>query len=431
VLTAAALEESLRSTTGGEHERLTSPSDFDRKLREEAAVHIGAFLDQVENGKEQYAWSTEPGSFNSGIEAWLQHELLLALNPGHPGPARGPQLPAVARVVDTKEMRAPWTISTPLAVFLLVPANLIDRYVALQQAVLTITVHAPDPYDESDRWCRTNLLGGGHMEAAARGEMLGVAYAAAQAFLVDEGAYATSPFLGDPSDWILHAPGAKEGDETGSLGPGDTDVEILIRAPLRFGLFQEWGHSLTELFADRPRGDFGREQSADNTAVHCFRKLEEDACVEGVSWKEFFGRGSVATGMSIHLQMKRVDLLRRGLPRAVEWLCLSTDEGDRPAMTRLSLGEVMLRCAGVATMLGYREEDQWTPFALLGSVDEMQVFFSLVAALLLIRTGGTADLGRLQSVEWEAVIDYYEARNKALEKVSPEELERLLAEDDD
>jgi hypothetical protein len=92
---------------------------------------------------------------------------------------------------------------------------------------------------------------------------------------------------------------------------------------------------------------------------------------------------------------------------------------------------VMLRCAGVATMLGYREEDQWTPFALLGSVDEMQVFFSLVAALLLIRTGGTADLGRLQSVEWEAVIDYYEARNKALEKVSPEELERLLAEDDD
>ena len=407
------------SATAGGCELLTSPSDFDLELRDLASRQASDLLDDVVDGAELYSWAGESRAYCSGIEAWLQHEVLLTLTTERSGPA--PKSPVVIRVADVQKALDPWTVVTRHATFLVIPRPLLDRSVAFQRAVLTMTLHAPEPYAADDRWLRTNIMGGAHMEAAARSERLGFAYAAVLEFLEGGTVYSNSPFLGECSDWIPHRAGlCDEG-----LGAGATDVEILVRAPLRFAVFQEWGHARTKQFAETPRGDFGRERSADNSAMRCLRALADEVKVGGVGWGAFFGRAGVASGMPICLLLKRLDRLQTGLGAAVEWLCSSRRDADPPAMARLSQAEVMLRCASVVTTQLMWDPDEEMADALLRCVEEMQMFCGLAEGMLLARLGGTIHLARLCRVEWEAVLRFYEQQHEALERLTAEDLAEL------
>lgn len=381
-------------------ERFKSPSEFDAGLRVRASQELVSLLHAVPGLEQQYNWTTIRGAFCSGIEAWLQHEILLSLSLRHA--ANDP--PLVVRVVEADCGRAVQGIKGSHCQFLLVPVSLIDRYVALQQALLEMTVWSGEPYPGDDPWCRTNLIAGSHIEALLRGERLGFAYAAALRFLKGEARYTSSDYLGAPEDWLPRASTIFESE-------GDTDVEKIVRAPLRFALFHEWGRSLSPFASSRSRGDPWGESAADIEAVRQLLDVQGSIPVHGIPRAEFYGGYSVEIGMAIFIQMQRIALLTEGLSAAVSWICCVTDKRTRPAMVRLSQGELIHRCLN-AVQIGMSERSETEQYSLLLSVDEMQVFFAAVAGVLLGRFGGGINLNSLRQVGWQTAREYFEDESR-------------------
>src|ERR1035437_6357348 len=103
------------------------PSDFDSALRAESLEACAEVINTFPQAGELYGWTPIAEAFGSGIEAWLQHELVLA-QCALLGEVR--DRPLVVRVVDTSRLDT-WTLRAERCDFLMFPASRVGAHVAL------------------------------------------------------------------------------------------------------------------------------------------------------------------------------------------------------------------------------------------------------------------------------------------------------------
>lgn len=410
---AAIVDAGVRSATVA--------STFDERLRAAAAHGCRELLALLPSSvARHYRWTAEEDAFGSGVEAWLQHEVLLALSAGWLPPGA----PAVAiHVVDGLSGDA-WTGIGERCRHVAVAADVVDAHVALLRAVIGMCAHAPAPYGDADRWCHTNLVGGGQVEALAR-ENVGLAYAHTLRCLAWQGAYAAADALEEPHVWVPTAATPDQLAARARLGAKQwTAVERLVRAPLRFLAFR-WVEPEPLPASEAPRTAFQLEALADIAAIVRLTRIEQHARVDGVEHAALQPAGSAAIGMAVSLQTTRMRRVHVGSAEAVRRLCLGGDDPPPAAIRRLGRIEAQMRCMW-ASALGLRPTgDDRGAHSLTFAFDEMQVLFGLAAALCLANLGGRVVLDRLCAAGWEEVADEWQ---RMVDGLDPEELEHELRE---
>jgi hypothetical protein len=375
-------------------------SAFDDALKHEAVLGCEPLIEHADGTHigHQYQWTRSPAVFQSGVEAWLQHEVVQALASSGWALSAGADRPFVIRVVHT-ERRTTWTVSSELCRYVMVPFSYVDRYVRLASAMRRILSFGPIPYSDNDPWCTTNLIGGSYLEYLLRSEHLGLAYGAMHEILDSPAAYENALSLGEPDEWVLSTYSLRRALGSLLARPNERCTERLVRAPLRYTVFHEMGHSLSGMGADPSLREFERDRGADGAAVSMLVSLERSARVRGVTRDALGTDLSASLGMGVHLQMERVDRALLAHKNAITWLGRDGATGIPPQLNRLSWGEVTLRYLSAAGV-PLAGEDRLI-YALAGALNEMQVIFGVIAGLLLARLGGTIHLHRLCSGIWE------------------------------
>lgn len=388
--------------------RYEDGSNFDQALLGCAILEMAAALDGEPELSRRYAWVMEPGAFVSGVEAWLQYEVIMALKVT---PFETEEKVVVIRVLtglgaDTKRAEGArcW--------FIALDARMLWAHGALAQTMAEVKERRESAYEGEERWCRSDMFGGGRLEALVREEHVGHGYVAALSWLRRLGPDGELK-LGDVRDWL---PGVGDPDyykeRWESKIPPESLIERLVRAPLRFAVFRAWGSFLTHVFDDQPQESFWPMSAADIYGQGLLLALEEKSEINGVERSFFFARGSSAIGMSVYLQLARTRLIRDARVEAVRLLCLPTEADATPKLRRRGAIDAQMRLMNV---INHRDaQDEQHGLAMLAAFDEMQVFFGLVAAVELSALGATVWPMSMCSIGWEDVRDYLEKMTSEL-----------------
>jgi hypothetical protein len=405
-LSLSDIESAFTKLTGADAARYEPNSAFDAALLSESIRAMRLLLNADPDLEARFAWITEQNTFASGIEAWLQHEIIEATRALPPNPE---DKPVVIRISDgaSKDVM---TLDAPRCWLVVLNSRVLFAHAELLARMRVVELQAGEAYDGDDPWRRTDIIGGGRLETLARGESLGLGLAYAQVieWITRMGSDGVRD-LGPVSDWLPSV--ADLGMHVARIKAKklpEMQVEHLVRAPLRFAVFHGWGTFITHTFDDRPADDFWPLSAADVHGQHRLLALDEKVLIHGVPRNYFFGRAGPAVGMAVYLQLARARMIPAAQIEAARLLCLRPASGETPTLRRRGARDVQLRLHNAALHVFTDADDDDMTRLGVAAFNEMQVFAGLVAAIVLISLGATVSLPDLCVGEWDTVRQFIE-----------------------
>lgn len=392
----AEIEADFAKVTDDDVDRFVGITTFDRQLGRWAATEIEATLGGLE-AANSYRWCVEPEAFASGIEAWLQLQVLRSLRFSRPSRDLAPCF--VIRMIE-----GPCPDITLLGGsdyrFVCVSIGVVDSHFALLRRFREMRTRGEQRYDDEDRWCHSNLVGGAEVEWLVRKE-LQIAYTDILKMLAWDGAYATttSPL---PAD----ARNATEAQPPAARGAPLDFADRLAWGPIQFLVLRETaqhrlGHGLDY------KTPFWRASAGDLVGMLDFRKVEGSIPPEDEQRARLFA----VVSMGVALQMTRVRCVRNGTSEAVRRLCLRAAQSSPQTVQRLGQIEVQMRFLNAAPFQVGPEGDDSAGHLLLDVFDEMQITFGVAAASAIVETGGRATIEDLCRAEWYVVAEHVQHEN--------------------
>jgi hypothetical protein len=398
------IEADLVQGSGAASERFRCGADFDRELHTRAVEACAGLLENHLPNADSYRWCVADGAFASGVEAWLQLEVLQSLRFARPSLKQ--HGPFVVRILDDIP-----TDTTLLdgsnCQLVLVSSQVIDAHAALLRAVLLMCELAERPYEGAEPWCRSDLVGGPRIEALAR-EQLGLAYGSVLKMLRWEGAYALVDELRVPLDLPFECESSSSSSTAelscgAPLGLSDRLVltDRLVWGPVRFLVLRESAarRVLEDHKSHEAGGTFERTSAGDAVGVLDLLRVLDNAPVPDRERGRMLG----AVSVGVALQMTRVRRVRNGTAEAVRRLCLHDGHDIPRQVHRLGRIETQMRCVLAGRHLMPPEGDWSTGFVPWFVFDEMQVVFGLAAALTITSVGGRVTLDNMCHVGWDEV----------------------------
>jgi hypothetical protein len=377
-----------QSGTPRDIRRYRCASRFDTGLEGAATAACAQLAHELTGEGYAYGWTAEPGAFASGIEAWMQYEVMRAVRLGRPARDRNA---IVVRIVD-KLSSDSVVVRASGCYFVLISNDVVDSHFALLRAMQSAALRAVYPYEREDAWTSSNLIGGGQVEALIRRD-LSAAFAVMEGLLSWEAAYAGARLLEDPERWIIPPEQAVGGDAS-RLGKEQlTMIDRLVQAPLRFLLYRKSAMIRLVEYSEKD-GRLSRGISGDLLA------LIDLLSVEGRRNEKKRNGYGAAAGMAVGLQLMRLRRIHVQTRETVFRLCVPQYEPQLGLPERLARTEVQLRCMQAMRLAFGTLEDPGPGLVLIGLVDEMQVMIGLVSARTLAKLGGGADLTLLCTSRW-------------------------------
>jgi len=399
-----------KSGTGIEH-----ACELDEDLFACSLFEIVATLSKNERLLERYGWALESGAFGSGLEAWLQCELITSEAMVKSTEQAKPVVVKIRRGIDRDVV----AFDGDRCWFVLLSGEVVEAHAAFAATMRKVEEDPIASYSGEDPWTRSNLFGGGKLEAIVRGEHVGDGLALAVHWLRGLRSEKVEVDLGVAFDWL---PGSAHPDyhkaRWDERQPPEALVERLFRAPLRFVVHQGWGSLITHAFDDSPPDSFWPMLAADVQAQRRLLTVEEKGLVNGVERRLFFQRASCAIGMAVYLQLARIRLIVAGRREAVRLLCLPSEAESKSKLARRGAVDAQLRLLRVAAHVYQGAEEEKLLVAALRSFDEMEVFLGLVAAVEMASLGATVSPFELCRPCWEPIDSLAELMTLSDEEVA-------------
>lgn len=368
--------------------RYRCASGFDTELEGAATAACAQLAHELGDEGYGYGWTAEAGAFASGIEAWMQNEVMRSVRLGRPAREREA---IVVRVVDGLSADTVVVRSSRCS-FVLISSDVVDSHFALLRAIESPALRTLRPYEGEDAWTSSNLIGGGQVEALIRDDAA-AAFALITGLLSWEAAYAGARSLTDPEGWVTAPEQADSADGQGGAAQPLTMADRLVKAPLRFVLYRK-SAMIRLLEYNGEEAPLSRAISGDLVA------LTDLLSVEGRREGKTHNGYDAAAGMAVALQLMRLRRIHLQTRQAVVMLCVPQYEPQLGPPERLARTEMQLRCMQAMRFAFDTTDDPSPGLALMGLVDEMQVVIGLVSALTLSKLGSTVDLALLCTSRW-------------------------------